>query len=221
MAALHQSAQNTEADLLKTTGELSIVRANRERDTQEYERRMATWQKLRADELAKHQAREQAAQKDRETLETNNRFMEHDLAQDYERKKRFKAATKPLTTHESHKRPPTSRNGAIPSPEKILDVPFRDGFDDHEIVLVSPSKPKDKSKAETPKAGDKRKRNINPSPIRPLLLEPVISTPSSSVVEPDHIDTVEDLSADHTSVDESRFQVSLAHWTLFSSIRVY
>lgn len=67
-----------------------------------------------------------------------------------------------------------------PSPEHL---PYRDGFDDHEIVLVSPSKPKEKAKADTPKAGDKRKRNVNPSPIRPLILHTVASTTPPPIVE--------------------------------------
>ena len=89
-------------------------------------------------------------------------------------------------------------------------MPYRDGFDDDELVLVSPSKAKDKPKAETtPRAGNKRKRNTNPSPVQPLVLEPVTSTPTLSVVRVEDEPFIQDTSRDYIVFEESRFRVCL------------
>jgi hypothetical protein len=70
------------------------------------------------------------------------------------------------------------------TPKKSKVLPYRDGFDDSDLVMLSPSKPRDRSKPTTPKAGAKRKRTGNDlqSPIAPPQLP--LSEPKPPPVPP-------------------------------------
>lgn len=195
-----QSAQQAETALLKNAGEIAIIRAKLEKDTREFERKISLLEKKHADDTAKHRAEVQAARKDRETVETNNRFLEHDLAQEVERTKRLKGPAKEAVSL-------PGRSKQSPAKPAFSGHPYRDGFDDHDFRLVSPSRPK----PETPKVGGKRKRNVNPSPIRPLVLETVASTTSSSFAQPDGQPDFVDGTVIHQQFDKAshEFQVSL------------
>jgi len=202
VATLRVSLKTAEAAAVRKAGENAILRAKNEKETKEHERQMAEAEKKHADDSARHRLDAQAALKDRETIETNNRFLEHDLAQELQRRKRSRPA-KPSVNQ-------PSRNGsALPSPAKMAATSYRDGFDDHEIVFISPSKPKDKPKPETPKVGDKRKRNLDPSPVAPpLLLETTASkTPPSLGIAEESEPLDGSLSARNT-MDKSSFRVS-------------
>lgn len=169
--------EDAKAASVKKAGEIAIIRAGSDKRVKELERTLAVQQKLHADEVAKHRAEAEAARKTRETLETNSRFLEHDLAEVTERTKRLKATTR--SPAQSITKTSTQKNHTGPSTAPF-DIPFRDGFDDHEITAVSPSKVKERPKAETPKAGEKRKRKVDASPLPLLRLETVASTTSPS-----------------------------------------
>jgi len=163
---------------------------------------MTQAEKKHADESARQRLDAQAALRARETIETNNRFLEHDLAQELQHRKRSRPAKPPVN------RP--SRNGsALPSPAKVAATSYRDGFDDHEIVLVSPSKPKDKHKPGTPKVGDKRKRNLDPSPVAPpLLLETTASKTPPSLDMTEELHPPDSFLSSRNTMDKSSFRVS-------------
>ena len=149
---LEQEARNA---VLAKQGEISIVRANQEKATKEYERRIAVMQKLHADEATKQKVELEAGRKEREKMETDNRFLKHDLAQEADRVKRSNGPIKQRTE----------------TPRKTKRHAVGDGFDDDEVRLMSPSKSKDKSREQTPKAGAKRKRPAQDSPIAPLSFD--------------------------------------------------
>ncbi|GAB7349086.1 hypothetical protein MBLNU459_g8040t1 [Dothideomycetes sp. NU459] len=199
---LQKSVQDAETAALKKAGEIAILRAKHDKDAKEYERRIAVMQKLHADEAAKHRAEAQAAKKDRDTVETNNRFLEHDLAQEMERAKRIKPTA---TSAADPKARNNTKQSSGPSNASAAShsLPFRDGFDDHEIVLVSPSKAKEKYKAETPKAGEKRKRNVTASPGIPLQFT---AKSPAAVAAPEELE-VQDQSACRREEQDSRLQM--------------
>ena len=176
-AQLRQAEQEARDAALAKQGEIAIVRANQEKATKEYERRIAVMQKLHADEAAKQKAELEAGRKEREKMETDNRFLQHDLAQEAERAKRLTGPGKARAAPGG-----TERAGETPRKSKRA-VTSGDGFEDEEVVrLVSPSKSKekDKSREQTPKVGAKRKRIAQDSPV------PVLSftqPPSQSVRE--------------------------------------
>ena len=105
--------------------------------------------------MAKHRAEIEAARKDREKIETNNRFLEHDLAQEAERARNTRR-----TLRDRQANMALSKDKASPAttPKRNRILPYRDGFNDEEAVMLSPSKLKEKAKTTSPKAGAKRKR---------------------------------------------------------------
>ncbi|KAK4506223.1 hypothetical protein PRZ48_004188 [Zasmidium cellare] len=151
-ARLRQSEQEALNEARAKQGEISIVRSNQDKLTKQYEARISVMQKLHADEAAKQRAEIEATRKEREKMETDNRFLQHDLAREAERAKRVTGPKKP-----------TQRE----TPKKSKRTALGDGFDDHELQ-ASPSKTRDKSRDHTPKVGAKRKRTANDSPVAVL-----------------------------------------------------
>ena len=135
----------------------------------EYEHRVAVMLQLHAEEVAKQSAELDSARKDREKVETNNRFLEHDLAQEAQKAKQ----KRPLKDGNGNigKTKTATEDSPVTTPKKSKPLPLRDGFNDEEVVVVSPSKPKELSKPSTPRAAAKRKRPaIEKSPSQPLPL---------------------------------------------------
>jgi len=140
-------------------GEIAIVRAKEEKATKEYERRLSVMQKLHADEAAKQKAELDTMRKQREKIETDNRFLQHDLAQEADRSKRTAGSSKLRPTREKDT-PRKKKQG------------LGDGFDDSEVLMVSPSRSKERPRDQTPSAGAKRKRSAQDSPLPALSFMP-------------------------------------------------
>jgi hypothetical protein len=187
------SLQTANDENQRKAGELSIIRARQLKLAKEHEDQLQALNKSHADDAAKQKADMDAKKKEIEAYETNNRFLEHDLAQARdERAKRLK---------------PTRTNTGKLTRQPSQSLPYRDGFDDNEIVTLSPSKPKDRSKSSTPKVGEKRKRNApaSPAPRLELNAQPsVSSSPALNVAESTPI--FEDLVRPQ---DDSQFQVGI------------
>ena len=146
---------------LAKQGEISIVRSNQEKAVKEYERRIAAIQKQHTDESTKWKSELEAGKKERERMNTDNRFLQHDLAQEVEKGKRLTGPGKART----------AVNGfGTPRKNKKATQGMGDGFDDDEVRMISPSrsKEKEKSREQTPRAGSKRKRPANDSPVPAL-----------------------------------------------------
>lgn len=131
--------------------------------------------------------------RDKKQLEDNNKFLEQDL--------RHSRITAGKTGNREARRPdadPRSRSfgGIITTPKKDKHhLPFRDGFDDNDVAMLSPSKAREKHKISTPKKGEKRKRPLDQSPLEPLALDfgdetgpspaPLAADKSTEDAEPD------------------------------------
>lgn len=185
--------QNANDEKQRQAGELSIIRARQKKLAEEHEFQLQALNKSHADDAAKQKADLDAKKKEIEAYETNNRFLEHDLAQARdERAKRLK---------------PTRTNTGKLSRQPSQSLPYRDGFDDNEIVTLSPSKPKDRSKSSTPKVGEKRKRNAAASPAPHLQLNAQLSvSPSPALNVAESTPIFEELIRPQ---DDSQFQVGL------------
>ena len=140
-------------------GEIAIVRAKEEKAAKEYERRLSVMQKLHADEAAKQKAELDTMRKQREKIETDNRFLQHDLAQEADRAKRTAGSSK--LRHTREKDTPRKKKQGL-----------GDGFDDSEVLMVSPSRSRERAKDQTPTAGAKRKRSAQDSPLPALSFMP-------------------------------------------------
>jgi len=158
---IQKTAEDARAAYLSKAGEISIVRANHDKASKEYERRLAVMQQLHSEEVIKQRAELDRTKRDKDKIETDNRFLQHDLAQEAEKAKSMKKslAVRPGTAPE-----PAQNTAPMSTPKKNKTIAtFRDGFDDDEVLVISPTKTKDKTKATTPKRA-KRKR--------PVTLEP-------------------------------------------------
>ncbi|GLA83234.1 hypothetical protein AtubIFM56815_007426 [Aspergillus tubingensis] len=156
-------------------GEISIIRANQAKLIADYDRQLTALRKAMADEIAKHEEEVAAARAEGKMFATENAFLRQDLAEEAMRANQLKAKGRA-----EEKAPPVT-------PKKSKVLPFRDGFDDDEILAVSPSKSA-RSRRTTPLVPGKRKRKHSQDTTTPLQLSPQ--------VEPVAADLAEDLSDD-------------------------
>ncbi|KAF2207603.1 hypothetical protein CERZMDRAFT_50820 [Cercospora zeae-maydis SCOH1-5] len=161
-ARLKQAEQQAKEEALLKAGEIAIVRQNQEKVVKQYETRLAVMQRLHAEETTKAKAEIEAQRKEREKMQTDNRFLQHDLARESERAKRANVPVRPKPTQ-------------LGTPRKGRKAARGDGFDDDEVRLASPSRSfnRERSRGEhTPKAGAKRKRPTHDSPVALSFTQP-------------------------------------------------
>lgn len=161
---LQKAVDEARADAMAKAGAISILRSKHEKSAAEFDRKLAVMQKLHADEIAKQKMELELVRTERETIKTNNQFLEHDLALELDR---AKAAIK-VHPHVSGQQPHQDLQ------------PFGDGFDNDEVMVVSPPKSK-----HTPPKSRKRKRTDQSSPAVPLDIdEPPVQPIAEDVIVP-------------------------------------
>lgn len=143
------------------SGEISIIRSNQAKLAQNHDRQLATIRKAMADAAEKHKGEVEAVRAERKMLVTENAFLKQDLTEDAMRINNLKARSKP-----EEKAPPVT-------PKKAKALPFRDGFDDDEMIAVSPSKSTGaRSKGTSSLVPGKRKRATSQDSTTTLQLSP-------------------------------------------------
>ncbi|KAF1823358.1 uncharacterized protein K489DRAFT_317480 [Dissoconium aciculare CBS 342.82] len=162
---------------LAKQGEIQIVRSKLDISNRTYEAKLAAMVKQHHDETTRQKLDLEASKRERELLETDNRFIHHDLVQEAERAKRLNGLGK-LRTNAA------SRGTAVGKSRKAGNG-MGDGFDEAEVHSISPSRSRDRSQDQTPKVGGKRKRMAPDSPI-PLAF----SQARQPVVKEDSVQTV-------------------------------
>ncbi|MCJ1365827.1 hypothetical protein MMC16_004952 [Acarospora aff. strigata] len=159
---------------LAKAGEIAIVRANQAKITKEYEYKMKATEKFHADEAARQKLQIESARAELENITTENKFLKQDLNEEGEQTRILRRNLKNAGAGVGGNTIPSkeaANAGPQTTPKKHKALPFRDGFDDDEIMVISPSKVAPKAKRGTPKVGDKRKRKVNDdSPGQPLQL---------------------------------------------------
>ncbi|KAJ5364520.1 uncharacterized protein N7496_010233 [Penicillium cataractarum] len=151
-----------EARMLAETkaGEIAIIRSKQARMAEEYDRQLAALRKAMVDRETTHKEAVDAAMSEGKMLATENLFLQHDLAEEVHQLRNYK------TKHRA------AEKAAPVTPKKSRVLPFRDGFDDDEIAVVSPSKSAARSKRGTPTVPGKRKRQASVDSPAPLQLSP-------------------------------------------------
>ncbi|KAL4885908.1 hypothetical protein BJY04DRAFT_179456 [Aspergillus karnatakaensis] len=137
-------------------GEIAIIRSNQAKLIEDYERDITALRKAVAEEMAKYREEVEAVRAEGKMLATENTFLKQDLAEETMRTNRMRTKLRG-----EEKVPPVT-------PKKTRILPFRDGFNDEEILAASPSK-SGRSKRTTPTvAGKKRRRTSqgSPTPLR-------------------------------------------------------
>lgn len=161
---MEQELDAARKDAQTKAGEAAILRSNQANLVKEYDRQIAALQKRLAEETEKHKGALEAADADSRKLATENMFLKNDL-----REETMKLNALRVKNKAEEKAPPVT-------PKKTRVLPFRDGFEDDEMAVVSPTKsPGGRSKRGTPVVPGKRKRKAsedNPIPIASLELSP-------------------------------------------------
>ena len=150
------------ADVNNKTGEIAIVRSKQEQTVKQYERDLLAVRKQNEENIAKQAKALEAAKIAEKNAATERDFYKQDLAEESERVRRLSKAKS------------SEKHGAnLTTPKKKKAQAHRDGFDDGEIELLSPSKASpsrfQKRLGGSPsKAGGKRKRKAVESPVAAL-----------------------------------------------------
>ena len=159
---LRQAAKIANDQMLVKAGEVSILRSKQTKEAQEYERRLQDERNKQRLDAERHQAELEQSRKEKERLASHNQFLNHErndqitqLRQGQKSAARVKEIDK--------------TNGIKRKTQKPSH--FGDGFDDDELMVISPSKAASRSRNTTPKGGLKRKRDaLSDSPLKPLEL---------------------------------------------------
>lgn len=143
-------------------GEIAILRSKHTTMTQDYDRQLATLRQSMAEHTAKHKQEVEAAASEGKMLATENIFLQQDLLEEAQQLRNYRAK------HKAEDKPPPPA-----TPKKTRVLRFGDGFDEDEIMAVSPSKSVTRSKRATPTTGKgKRKRQESQDSPVPLQLTP-------------------------------------------------
>jgi hypothetical protein len=191
-------------DLNAKAGEIAIVRSKQDKAAKEHEREMTTIRKLNEEKLAKQERALEAARIAQQQAATEREFLRQDLSEEAERVRRLKA-------REAAEK---KDNAGLVTPRKKKSLPHRDGFDDDEIQIISPSKlspSKFPKKPGTPTRAAKRKRKAIDSPIAALE---VIHAEESYRGEPEQkAPVLDDAMLARLGIQDDRFDVRSMHYT--------
>ncbi|KAG9243376.1 DNA repair protein-like protein Rad26 [Calycina marina] len=216
---LREKTKLLENKLFAKSGEVSIVRSKQEKELKEHEREVNAIRKINEDRFAKQKKELEAARMTANNAATERDFIRQDLAESARVGKLRAVGRKESNT----------------TPKKKKSNPLRDGFDDDEIEIVSPSKVsplKFRSRLGTPSRASKRKRKSDDSPAAgldvqveeaPEALETKVSNLDESIIST--LDTHDDrfdflgIMLDHRqSKDHVRTIEALGNYRLPSSV---
>ncbi|KAL2820833.1 hypothetical protein BDW59DRAFT_150613 [Aspergillus cavernicola] len=163
-------------------GEIAIIRSNQAKLAEDYERQLAALRRAMAEEMTKYKEEVEATRAEGKMLATENAFLKQDLAEEV------------LRTNQMKVKAQLEEKAQPVTPKKSKVLPFRDGFDDNEILAESPSK-SGRSKRMTPAVTSKKRRRTSEGSPTPLHL--------SSDGEPMGIEAAGDL------LDEAMIDVAI------------
>jgi Protein of unknown function (DUF3636) len=156
--------QAAKFQVMNQQGEIAIIRENKIKETKVLDRQMIAVKKSLQEELAKTKTLLGSLAERNSKIASDNTFLQHELAQETEKTQALQLRFK--------ERPVERPAGPTTTPRNRAASSLRDGFDDDEIMLVSPQKSARRSKPPTPTAASKRKRKADvQSPIKSLVLK--------------------------------------------------
>jgi hypothetical protein len=196
-----QQTENLKQQLNSRAGEIAIVRSKQEKTAKEFERELTTIKKLNAERIAKQQKEIEAAKDAERTAATELEFMKRDLLEETEKVRSLKRS-----------KDKGKGNELLATPKKTKV--YRDGFDDDEIQIISPSKINiKKSNPSTPtKPGGKRKRKGPDSPSIPLELSHEGPTQEQQLLPSTAI--IDEALLERIRRPDDRFNVRKYNWRL-------
>jgi Protein of unknown function (DUF3636) len=192
--ALKLAAQEAQSREQAKSGEAAILRETLTRSKSEYEQRIEALREAQNDAASKSLAEIQALQRAKEKMETDNKFLEHDLS--------VEAGRRPTSKNASHSGLLTTRSApevAKGASKKSSFLNVGDGFDEEEIFRQSPRKNrsfdngfpspnrKEAIKASTPshRSEKRRRRDVSPTAQAELSFHEPVESPDFAFT-PDH-----------------------------------
>ncbi|KAK6371781.1 hypothetical protein LTS17_008604 [Exophiala oligosperma] len=170
---LAKELRRTRDQVTTQKGEILILRTNFVREKKILDRQIDALKKSLTEEAGKHNAAISAMVEKNKNLTTRYQFLQQDHNREVQEAQSLKArlTEKPAAVKDASGTA-TSRRGMASS--------LGDGFDDDDVMMVSPSKSARRTKPTTPTAANKRKRKADvPSPVKPLALRPTAAAPPS------------------------------------------
>lgn len=168
---MKQSLQQATSDAQAKAGEIAIVRENYARQIKEWEQKMAATERLHADEAAKKVAELIRIREEQKKMRNDNIFLQQDLTVEERRRKDLERNLGVEDVGLSVRTRPNTIASPVATPKKPRDWTRGEGFDDNEIMMISPSRSSGR-KGGTPRAGAKRKRKaLDDSPVPRLQLD--------------------------------------------------
>lgn len=162
---LTKELQATKSIVSVQKGEISIIRANFDKENKVHDRQLGALKKSIEEESALHAAQVNALTEKNNTLTTRYNFLQQEHNQELQEIKTLKQRLRD--------RPQAEGGSPVGTPRRGMGSSLRDGFNDDDMMLISPSKSARRSKPPTPTAANKRKRKAGePSPVKPLVLRP-------------------------------------------------
>ncbi|KAL2863531.1 putative DNA repair protein Rad26 [Aspergillus lucknowensis] len=174
-------------------GEAAIIRSKQAKLIEDYERQIATLRKVITEEMAKYREEADAARAEGRMLATENAFLRQDLAEEALRTNQLR-----VKVRAEEKEPPIT-------PRKTKVLPFRDGFDDDEILAASPSK-SGKSKRTTPTVSGKKRRRTSQGSPTPLRLSPRGELPGIEAAEESLDEAMLDVAVENVNAKEPAYR---------------
>jgi hypothetical protein len=212
---LVSSLEEANSDARSKAGEISIIRANQAKAAKEFDRKVTALQQQHADEVGRQRAEIEATRAEKDRIITENKFLARDLTEEGHKVKSMKRNMRSNITNTS----------PITTPKKTKSAFHRDGFDDDEIITISPSRSfGEKIKATTPgRAASKRKRKtVEDSPSLQLSVPRQDSIDDGTTLPPGEpmldMDMLKSLSIKDEKFDVSNPSSLLYIWLLIHSI---
>ena len=177
---------------------------------------------MHADETARQKIEVGKALAELQKIATEKDFLENDLAEGTKQIRNLQKAIKKGEDKGSQSKA-RGRGNQLVTPKKNKALAYADGFDDEEILPMSPSRLVIRSKANTPKAGAKRKRKpTGASPVKPLeLTKPIQIDLFEETDQPQRIDDVpsanDSLSRPAPIRQDQKFKVQIANSLILPS----
>jgi hypothetical protein len=158
--------QGVNSTVMAQRGEIAIVRSNQSKESMLHQRELAALKKSYHEDAARYRAEIEAANEEAQRIISEKQFLQRELEEEEGRARALQRSLK-------EKEKAAQSDGPLLTPKKAKIRPLGDGFDDGEIMAISPVRSGRGSKSGTPTAGSKRKRKVdNASPMAPLVLLP-------------------------------------------------
>jgi hypothetical protein len=172
---LTKELDSTKSALRTKQGEISNIRAKQANETKVFDRQLNAMKKSLQEDSIRNKESVRLIRQEKERIENENKFLQQELVDEAQKSKRLHRTLQERSTNIGNE-----RTTAINTTPQKAHVHFlRDGFDDDEIMAISPIKSGGgrKSKGGTPTGAKRKRKAMDVSPVPALVLRQSGSIP--------------------------------------------